>query len=82
MTNINQNHGGDSNSKVDALPKLLSVREAAGLLGLGYQKTLNLLKYGDDIDCIRIGNCYKVSVESLSDWISRKGKRSYDLKEQ
>ena len=64
-----------------ALPKALSARDVAGLLGIGYQKALNLIKYGD-MDYIRLGNCYKVSHSSFNEWLAREGKREYDLKEQ
>jgi len=59
---------------LDEYPEVLTAREIASYLGIGYAKSLNLIKKGD-IPCIRIGNAYKVPRKAFCDWLLKPGFR-------
>ncbi|WP_105618648.1 helix-turn-helix domain-containing protein [Vallitalea okinawensis] len=61
-------------------PDALNPKMIANILGIGYSKALNLVKYGD-MDYIRIGNTYRVSKDNFIEWFNRKGKRSINIYE-
>jgi excisionase family DNA binding protein len=57
-------------------PEVMSARMVAEYLGIGYTKTLALLKSGE-CPCIRIGNAYKVPKASFARWLGEPGLRKF-----
>jgi len=60
----------------DGLPEVLSAKEIASYLGIGYAKTLRLLKY-DGIPNIRVGNTFRVSKQVFGKWLNKDVKQQY-----
>lgn len=50
------------------MPKLLSAKEVADILKIGYVKALELMRYGK-IPSVKLGNTYRTSEEALADWL-------------
>lgn len=46
------------------LPPVLTARDIAKFMGIGYQKSLSLIKYGN-IPHIKLGSTYRVSKEKF-----------------
>jgi excisionase family DNA binding protein len=55
-------------TSLDALPDVLSPREVASALGVGYAKALHLVKYGKIIH-IRAGNHYLITKQKFLEWL-------------
>ena len=58
------------------LPEILTPKQLAQYLGIGYAKALSLLKYGG-LPCIRIGNTFRISKQMLIEWLHEEGKREF-----
>ena len=50
------------------MPKLLSAKEVASVLKIGYVKALELMRYGK-IPSVKLGNTYRTSEEALAEWL-------------
>ncbi len=50
------------------MPKLLSAKEVADILKIGYVKALELMRY-EKIPSVKLGNTYRTSEEALADWL-------------
>lgn len=61
-----------------SLPEMLTPKEVAEILKIGYESALAFIKYSG-IDCHRIGNQYRVSAEKLRAFLNRKGNTYTDL---
>ena len=60
------------------MPEMLTPREVAEILKIGYEAALAFIKYSG-IDYHRIGNQYRVSAEKLRAFLNRKGSTHSDL---
>ena len=60
------------------MPEMLTPREVAEILKIGYEAALAFIKYSG-IDYHRIGNQYRVSAEKLRAFLNRKGPTYIDL---
>ena len=60
------------------MPDMLTPREVAEILKIGYEAALAFIKYSG-IDYHRIGNQYRVSAEKLRVFLNRKGPTYTDL---
>ena len=60
------------------MPEMLTPREVAEILKIGYEAALSFIKYSG-IDYHRIGNQYRVSSEKLRAFLNRKGPVHTDL---
>lgn len=56
------------NTTSTTMPKLLSAKEVAGILKIGYVKALELMRYGK-IPSVKLGNTYRTSEEALAEWL-------------
>jgi len=61
----------------DSLPDVLSPREVATVLGVGYAKALHLVKHGGIIH-IKAGNVYLVSKVRFIEWVNSNKTRTID----
>ena len=50
------------------MPTLLSAKEVADILKIGYVKALELMRYGK-IPSVKLGNTYRTSEEALAEWL-------------
>jgi len=50
------------------LPEILTARDIAGYLGIGYNKALRLIRYGG-IPYLKLNNTYRVSRERFLNWL-------------
>jgi excisionase family DNA binding protein len=57
-------------------PEMLNARMIAEILGVGYTKSLNLLKYGD-LPYLKIGNTFRVHKRNFEKWLEASQKREY-----
>lgn len=60
------------------MPEMLTPREVAEILKIGYEAALAFIKYSG-IDYHRIGNQYRVSAEKLRAFLNMKGPTHVDL---
>ncbi len=60
----------------DDLPDILTAKEVAQYLGIGYVKALNLLKYGG-LPSVKLGNTFRISKDMLIKWLNEEGKREF-----
>lgn len=60
------------------MPEMLTPREVAEILKIGYEAALAFIKYSG-IDYHKIGNQYRVSADKLRAFLSRKGPIHTDL---
>lgn len=60
------------------MPDMLTAREVAEVLKIGYEAALAFIKYSG-IDYHRIGNQYRVSAEKLRAFLNQKGATYTDL---
>ena len=68
--NVYYNYEGALNmNENNTLPKLLSAKEVAAILKIGYVKALELMKYGK-IPAVKLGNTYRTSETALNKWLS------------
>ena len=51
------------------MPDVLDARDIASVLGIGYTKSLQLVRYGG-MKYIRIGRVYRVSKQNFTDWLN------------
>lgn len=51
-------------------PNLLSAKEVAQILKIGYTKTLEMMRYGK-LPAVKLGNTYRTSEEALKEWIEQ-----------
>lgn len=58
----------DKMKNSSVLPKLLSAKEVAAILKIGYVKTLEMMRYGK-IPSVKLGNTYRTSEEALREWL-------------
>lgn len=49
---------------------IMTAKDIAKYLGIGYVKALNLIKYSG-MPYIKIGNCYRVNKSKFQDWLSQ-----------
>lgn len=54
--------------KIDDLPEILDARAIAAYLGIGYTKSLHLVKYSG-IPYMRLGNTYRVFKPAFVAWL-------------
>ena len=59
------------NSKVclASLPDVLNARDIASILGIGYVKSLHIIRFGG-MNYIQIGKTYRVSKQNFIDWLN------------
>ena len=60
------------------MPEMLTPKEVAEILKVGYEAALAFIKYSG-IDYHKIGNQYRVSAEKLRAFLNRKGATYTDL---
>ena len=60
------------------MPELLTPKEVAKLLNIGYESALAFIKYSG-VDFLKIGNQYRVSKDKLEAFIRQKGSYYIDL---
>ena len=60
------------------LPEMLTPREVAEILKIGYEAALAFIKYSG-IDYHRIGNQYRISADKLQTFLNKKGSTYTDL---
>lgn len=60
------------------MPEMLTPKEVAKILKIGYEAALSFIKYSG-IDYHKIGNQYRVSAEKLWVFLNRKGHTYTDL---
>lgn len=60
------------------MPEMLTPKEVAEILKIGYEAALAFIKYSG-IDYHKIGNQYRVSSEKLRAFLTRKGPVHTDL---
>jgi excisionase family DNA binding protein len=58
---------------LDSLPDVLTARDIAGALGIGYSKSLKVIKYGG-LNYLKIGNVYRVSKKNFITWFDGESK--------
>lgn len=56
-------------ASLDTLPDALSARDISKVLGLGYTKSLRLIRFGG-LPYIKLGNTYRVSKQNFIDWLN------------
>ena len=54
---------------LDSLPDVLDAKDIAQVLGIGYVKSLNLIRFGG-MNYIKIGRVYKVSKQNFTEWLN------------
>ena len=62
------------------MPRMLSPREVAEILGVSYETALAFIKYSE-IDCLRIGRSYRVAEDKLEAFLRQEGQVIVGLKE-
>ena len=62
------------------VPKMLTPRDVAEILGISYESALAFIKYSE-IDCLEIGRTYRVAEEKLTAFLMQKGKVAVKLKD-
>ena len=62
------------------IPRMLSPREVAEILGISYEAALAFIKYSG-VDFLQIGRRYLVAEEKLTAFLLQKGQVVVDLKE-
>ena len=60
------------------MPEMLTPKEVAEILKIGYEAALGFIKYSG-VDYHKIGNQYRVSAEKLQLFLNRKGHTYTDL---
>lgn len=60
------------------MPEMLTPREVAEILKIGYEAALAFIKYSG-VDYHRIGNQYRISAEKLQAFLNKKGSTYTDL---
>ena len=63
---------------VSKVPKMLTPKDVAKILKIGYEAALAFIKYSG-IDYHKIGNQYRVSAEKLQAFLNKKGPTYTDL---
>ena len=63
-----------------AVPKMLSPRDVAEVLGVSYETALAFIRYSG-IDYLKVGRQYRVSEEKIAAFLSKKGQVVIDLNE-
>ena len=58
-------------------PEMLNVRMLAEILGVGYTKALNIVKYSTDLPYLKLGNTYRIHRKNLEKWLELDKKREY-----
>ncbi|MCL2704375.1 MAG: helix-turn-helix domain-containing protein [Defluviitaleaceae bacterium] len=56
-------------------PDVLTPKMLAEILGIGYTKALNVVKYTQDLPTIRIGNTFRIHKGNLEKWLESAQKR-------
>ena len=62
------------------IPRMLSPREVADVLGLSYEAALAFIKYSE-IDFVQVGRSYRVAEDKLTEFLLQEGQVFVDLKE-
>lgn len=60
------------NSESEKLPDILTAREIAAYLGLGYTKTLLMIRRGQ-FPAVKIGSTYRIPREPFLAWLNQPG---------
>lgn len=60
------------------MPEMLTPREVAEIMKIGYETALAFIKYSG-LDYHKIGNRYRVSAEKLRAFLNKKGPTCTDL---
>jgi excisionase family DNA binding protein len=63
--------GGRTEEAMDEGPRLITVPEAARVLGLGRSKTWQLVQRGE-LPVVRIGRSVRVPTDALATWVRRR----------
>ena len=63
------------------MPRMLSSREIAEILGVSYETALAFIKYSE-IDFIKVGRSYRVAEEKLEAFLRQDGQVIVELKEE
>lgn len=72
------NNQNTSITNIDSLGDVLNAEDISNVLGIGYVKSLKLIKYGG-IPHIRIGNTYRVSKTNFLTWLNQETSRVINL---
>jgi len=59
-------------------PPVLTPRQLAEILDVGYTKALNVVKYSD-LPSVKIGNTYRIYRDNLQEWLETKQKRAVEF---
>lgn len=62
------------------MPRMLSPREVAKILGISYETALAFIKYST-IDYIKVGRSYRVAEDKLTEFLLQEGQVLVELKE-
>lgn len=62
------------------IPRMLSPREVAKILGISYEAALAFIKYST-IDYIKVGRSYRVAEDKLTEFLLQEGQILVELKE-
>ena len=62
------------------VPRMLTPREVAAILGVSYEAALAFIKYSE-IDFVKVGRCYRVAEDKLTEFLLQEGQVFVDLKE-
>jgi len=69
-----------NNNAYENLPCVLTVRDIAQVLGVGYSKALKIVKY-TDISTIKVGKSFRVAKSNFICWLDEQGKRNYEFED-
>ena len=58
-----------SKVKIASLPDILTARDVANALNIGYTKALRVIRYGG-MRYIQLGRVYRVSKDNFVDWLN------------
>ena len=57
------------NASLDSLPDVLSARDVAAILNIGYVKALGLIRFGG-MNYIQVGRVYRISKTNFVQWLN------------
>lgn len=58
----------NTNNNTVEIPEMITAKDVAALLNIGYTKALELLKYGQ-IPSIKLGSTYRTTREAVAEWL-------------
>ena len=57
-----------NNRKIEELPEIMDARDISSYLGIGYSKSLHLIKHAG-IPYMRLGNTYRIYKKAFVAWL-------------